>query len=38
MRFVIAPEKLHFFAHDTGKRIAAGAPVAVHAPSSEAVS
>ncbi|NLS01984.1 sn-glycerol-3-phosphate import ATP-binding protein UgpC [Rhizobium sp. P32RR-XVIII] len=28
LRFVIAPQKLHFFAHDTGKRIAGGATAA----------
>jgi sn-glycerol 3-phosphate transport system ATP-binding protein len=38
MRFVVAPEKLHFFAHDTGKRIGAGAPAAAnHAAVTEGV-
>ncbi|TCU18158.1 ABC transporter ATP-binding protein [Rhizobium sullae] len=32
LRFVIPPEKLHFFAHDTGKRIGVGAVVTAHRP------
>ncbi|QPB19927.1 hypothetical protein [Rhizobium sp. 007] len=32
LRFVITPQKLHFFAHDTGKRIGAGAAITAHHP------
>lgn len=30
LRFVITPQKLHFFAHDTGKRIGADAAITAH--------